>query len=378
MWILTEVLAEGKGVSARGGLKEARAQSCEPTNRNRIEGSVPGRVSTTSRSPSGSGDRVNAAVVQRKFTFLSGEICLASGACAYGSRTEAQSERAGDAIEPDGCCGRQGSRTGGRRESAGIATGPYRDSRSAPGGNARRDGTEVSRGRSSRATVDRARGEGPNMRSQGGAVDRSHLSSSPSGGDASRRDATQPALHDDLMERVLESENRRRAWKRVKANRGAPGIDGMRIEDFPECARSSLPAIHQALCDGTYRPQPVRRVSLPKANGGESKPGTDHGFLLLHCRDAPLHPGISACPDAPASSRPGSRCTPFCAVSTASKPGTDHGFLLLHCRDAPLHPGISACPDAPASSRPGSRCTPFCAVSTGLSYSSTTATIACF
>lgn len=107
------------------------------------------------------------------------------------------------------------------------------------------------------------------MRSQGGAVDRSHVSWSPSGGDASRRDATQPALHDDLMERVLASENMRRAWKRVKANKGAPGIDGMRIEDFPEFARSSLPAIRQALCEGTYRPQPVRRVSIPKPNGGE-------------------------------------------------------------------------------------------------------------
>jgi len=84
-----------------------------------------------------------------------------------------------------------------------------------------------------------------------------------------RRDATQPALHDDLMERVLESENMRRAWKRVKANKGAPGIDGMRVEDFPEFARSSLLAIRQARCEGTYPPQPVRRVSIPKPNGGE-------------------------------------------------------------------------------------------------------------
>ncbi len=200
---------------------------------------------------------------------LSGEICLASGLCVYGSRTEAQSERAGIAIEPYGCSGRQGSRTEGRRESAGITTGPYRDSGSAPGGNARRDGTEVSRGHSSRATADGERGEGPNMRSQGGAVDCSYALLNPLGGDALRRDATQPALHDDLMERVLASENMRRAWTRVKANRGAPGIDGMRIEDFPEFACSSLPAIRQALRDGTYRPQPVRRVSIPKPNGGE-------------------------------------------------------------------------------------------------------------
>lgn len=91
---------------------------------------------------------------------------------------------------------------------------------------------------------------------------------SPTGGDAWRRDAMQPALHDDLMERVLDSENVRRAWKRVKANQGAPGIDGMGIEDFTEFARSSWPEIRQALCDGSYQPQPVRRVSIPKPNGG--------------------------------------------------------------------------------------------------------------
>jgi len=83
-----------------------------------------------------------------------------------------------------------------------------------------------------------------------------------------RRDAMQPALHDDLMERVLDSANLRRAWKRVKANKGAPGVDGMHIADFAEFARSSWPEIRQALCDGSYRPQPVRRVSIPKPNGG--------------------------------------------------------------------------------------------------------------
>lgn len=85
------------------------------------------------------------------------------------------------------------------------------------------------------------------MRSQGGAVDCSQPLPNPSGGDALGRDATQPALYDDLMERVLDSENVRRAWKRVKANKGAPGVDGMPIEDFAEFARSSGPAIHQAL-----------------------------------------------------------------------------------------------------------------------------------
>jgi len=100
-------------------------------------------------------------------------------------------------------------------------------------------------------------------------VDCSPASLSPPGGDVVRREVTQPALHDDLMERVLASENVRRAWKRVKANQGAPGVDGMRIEDFAECARLNWSEIRQALREGTYRPQPVRRVTIPKPDGGE-------------------------------------------------------------------------------------------------------------
>jgi RNA-directed DNA polymerase len=95
----------------------------------------------------------------------------------------------------------------------------------------------------------------------------------PTGGADGRRGATQPTLHDDLMARVLDSANVRRAWKRVKANRGAPGIDGMRIEDFPAFARSHWAEIRQPLSNGTYPPQPVRRVSIPKPGGGERRLG---------------------------------------------------------------------------------------------------------
>lgn len=92
---------------------------------------------------------------------------------------------------------------------------------------------------------------------------------SPTGGAEARRVVTQPALHDDLMERIMDRANMRRAWKRVKANKGAPGSDGMTLEDFPTFARSHWSAVRQDLLDGTYQPQPVRRVSIPKPNGGE-------------------------------------------------------------------------------------------------------------
>lgn len=91
----------------------------------------------------------------------------------------------------------------------------------------------------------------------------------PHGGAGARHGLTQPALQVDLMQAVVVSENLRAAWARVKANKGAPGIDGMPIKDFPAFARAHWPAIRQALIDGCYQPQPVRRVLIPKPDGGE-------------------------------------------------------------------------------------------------------------
>lgn len=83
------------------------------------------------------------------------------------------------------------------------------------------------------------------------------------------REAGQPALHDGLLARVLGRANLQRAWKRVKANRGAPGIDGIRIKDWPAHAIEHWEGIRRQLEDGSYRPQPVRRVMIPKRSGGE-------------------------------------------------------------------------------------------------------------
>jgi RNA-directed DNA polymerase len=59
----------------------------------------------------------------------------------------------------------------------------------------------------------------------------------PSGGETAARGAMKPALETNLMERVLGSENLQRAWQQVKSNKGAPGIDGMLLEDFAAYAR---------------------------------------------------------------------------------------------------------------------------------------------
>src|ERR1035437_1863587 len=72
-----------------------------------------------------------------------------------------------------------------------------------------------------------------------------------------------------MMEQILAPENLRAAWKRVKANAGAPGIDGMTVEAFPAFSREHWPRIRSALMAGTYRPAPVRRVFIPKPDGSE-------------------------------------------------------------------------------------------------------------
>ncbi len=71
------------------------------------------------------------------------------------------------------------------------------------------------------------------------------------------------------MARVFHRVNLWQAWKRVKANRGAPGIDGIRIEDWPAHAREHWAETRRQLEAGSYRPQPVRRVMIPKKSGGE-------------------------------------------------------------------------------------------------------------
>ena len=68
----------------------------------------------------------------------------------------------------------------------------------------------------------------------------------------------------ELLEDVLASDNLARAWKRVKANKGAPGIDGMTIEDFPAHARTHWSAVREQIREGRYQPQAVRRVEIPK------------------------------------------------------------------------------------------------------------------
>jgi len=70
-----------------------------------------------------------------------------------------------------------------------------------------------------------------------------------------------------LMEEVCELENSEQALQRVKANKGSPGVDGMTVEELPEYLKQHGPEIGEQLRNGTYQPQPVRRVEIPKPDG---------------------------------------------------------------------------------------------------------------
>jgi RNA-directed DNA polymerase len=75
------------------------------------------------------------------------------------------------------------------------------------------------------------------------------------------------------MEVVVDAANLRRALRRVRANKGAPGVDGMTVQDLPGYLKEAWPALKQQLLEGRYQPQPVKRVSLPKPGGGTRELG---------------------------------------------------------------------------------------------------------
>ena len=77
----------------------------------------------------------------------------------------------------------------------------------------------------------------------------------------------------DLLERILDRQNLNRAYKQVRANHGAPGIDGMTVEDALPWLREHRDELTDSVRQGKYRPQPVRRKIIPKPDGGERKLG---------------------------------------------------------------------------------------------------------
>ena len=83
------------------------------------------------------------------------------------------------------------------------------------------------------------------------------------------RDSAQP----ELLEKILHKDNLNRAFKRVKANKGAPGIDGITVEEIGAYLRENQKELIERIRRGKYTPDPVRRVEIPKPDGGIRKLG---------------------------------------------------------------------------------------------------------
>jgi RNA-directed DNA polymerase len=71
-----------------------------------------------------------------------------------------------------------------------------------------------------------------------------------------------------MMERIVARDNLKKALAQVRRNKGAPGVDGMTVDDLAAHLKDHWPEIRAQLLNGTYQPQPVRRVDIPKASGG--------------------------------------------------------------------------------------------------------------
>jgi RNA-directed DNA polymerase len=90
---------------------------------------------------------------------------------------------------------------------------------------------------------------------------------------AAKRSTESPAGTEQLMEAVCDRENLWKALKQVQANKGSAGIDGMTVVKLPGYLAKQWPAIREQLLQGTYQPQPVKRVEIPKPDGGVRKLG---------------------------------------------------------------------------------------------------------
>lgn len=117
---------------------------------------------------------------------------------------------------------------------------------------------QKSRPQGQREPKERTRGEAP---------------SPPRGGEAATPRQEQTDAGQGLLEQAVETQNMQLAWKRVKANKGAAGVDGLDIAQTEEHLKRTWKGIKARLLNGTYTPEPVRRVHIPKAEGGQRELG---------------------------------------------------------------------------------------------------------
>lgn len=192
-------------------------------NKNAIEGRRDGASWHNTAKPTGSVAEVNGAVVPGSSAFLPGEIPPPQGGGKSAEAIVASSE-------------------------PGAGTGPCK----------RDTGTlDAAKGQTGEGRPDRVRDTQASTASRRGESESQH---------AGKNEGCQA---ENLMEAILDVENLAQAWRRVRANKGAPGIDSMKVEDFPSFWREHGERMRRMLMEGTYRPAAVRRVFIPKPDGSQ-------------------------------------------------------------------------------------------------------------
>jgi hypothetical protein len=93
-----------------------------------------------------------------------------------------------------------------------------------------------------------------------------------------------PARTNRLMEEVCKRDNLKAALRQVKANRGAPGVDGMTVGGIQDYLKQHWPSIREQLLNGTYEPKPVRRVEIAKPDGGVRNKVIENALVLAATR----------------------------------------------------------------------------------------------
>jgi RNA-directed DNA polymerase len=113
----------------------------------------------------------------------------------------------------------------------------------------------------------------------------------------------QRALTVNLMEQVCDPHNIVRAYRRVRSNKGKPGVDGMTVHELADWLREHHAALTASLLDGTYRPQTVRGVQIPKPGGGQRQLGIP--TVSANCTGAQIAFRMGGDPPSvPSASRP--------------------------------------------------------------------------
>lgn len=109
----------------------------------------------------------------------------------------------------------------------------------------------------------------PNSPEGGGARSEAKEPQRGQSGSADMRKTALDIVSENLMEQIVDEGNMERAWKKVKANGGAPGSDGVTLDEFFQTFPAEWPTVRQQLLDGTYEPEPARRKSIPKPDGSQ-------------------------------------------------------------------------------------------------------------